>query len=35
MGSTREGYRGLSQGVANKNKLRVIYPISDTKLISE
>ncbi len=30
-----EGYQGISQGVANKNKLRVIHPISDTKLISE
>ena len=35
IGSRIEGYQGISQGVANKNKLRVIHPISDTKLISE
>jgi hypothetical protein len=35
IGSRIEGCQGISQGVANKNKLRVIHPISDTKLISE
>ena len=35
IGSKIDGYQGISQGVANKNKVRVVHPISDTKLISE
>jgi hypothetical protein len=34
-GSKIDGYQDISQGIANKNKVRVVHPISDTKLISE